>query len=152
MAEFLGIAKLLGSSGGVTTTDDGEGSVLGGIGTCLADSLGTGLEIIIFEDSHRSVPENGLSVLDDVGIELDGLWTDVGTFEIIREVDTVVFQRLDFLGLGREVIEIQTLGKDIIDRKNDFSGFIALLGIFKLIIFAKGLSDLVSEDSLLEGR
>lgn len=67
-------AELFDGRCAITAADDADGIA---IGDCFCDGFCTGIEGWHFEDTHGSVPDDGLGGFDDVGVALCGLWTDV---------------------------------------------------------------------------
>ena len=152
VGEFLGIAEDFSSGGTVATTDNGERTVLfGRRDASFADAFGTFLEGWVFEDTHWAIPEDGLSRLDDAGIEGDGLWTDIRAFIAFWEVGFVAIDEFDIFWSSGKVIEVEAFDDFGIDGENDLASLIALLGVFELVIFTDGIRDVDAEDSLLEG-
>src|SRR4051794_31259681 len=66
--DAVGDAELVGRRGGVPAADDREAA---GVGEGLGHHLGAGGEAGVLEDAHRSVPEHGAGLGDDVA-ELGG--------------------------------------------------------------------------------
>src|SRR3954453_6998669 len=57
-------AELLQRAGAVTTADNGEAAA---VGYRVGDGAGAGCEPFVLEHAHRTIPEDGASVVDDVG-------------------------------------------------------------------------------------
>ena len=137
VGHLAGEAALVDGADGVATTDDANRV---GIGNRLADAHGASSELVHLEAAHRAVPDDGLGVLDDGGVELDGLGTDVEGHPVCGDVVT------DNL---RGSFGVELVCGDVVDGEQelDASGLGGLeggLGGVKKFVFAEGLADVVS--------
>ena len=85
MRDLLGNAGLLDSRDRITSTNDGDGSgLLGSVGNSLGDGDSTLGEVGELEDTHGTVPDDGVGGVDGVGEVSDGLGTNIETHPTIR--------------------------------------------------------------------
>ena len=81
MANLACEAELLDCGGTVSATNDAHAAT---VSDRLCDSNRASIHRWLFEHAHRSVPDNRLGSLDDFGIELGGLWSNIEPFHVIR--------------------------------------------------------------------
>merc|ERR1711953_139475 len=108
---------LLASSCGVTTTDDGDGAVLGCTNDCVHEGFSASLEFPHFKYTHRAIPNNSFRCVDSSFVQRIGFWPAVQTQIAIR--DTL------FLSDGLHIAvftELRRYGE--IHWKNDFDSFL----------------------------
>merc|ERR1719313_789862 len=77
-------AILLAGSGCVTTANNRGGACSSGCNDSVHEGLGANLELGHLEDTHRSVPDDGLGLGDSCCVQLVGLWATVQAHETIR--------------------------------------------------------------------
>lgn len=72
-------AKLLGNSGGITTTNDDGGTVVAGLDTGVENGLGTVGKGVKLENTGGTVPQDSLGLANDLLEGLDGLGAGIET-------------------------------------------------------------------------
>lgn len=140
MGHLSGTSGLLGGSDGVSSSNDGDGSVLlGEVGKDVDNSHGSGGEGLELEDSHRSVHDDGLAVSKLLLLESGGLRTVVKSHPAIRDL-----VNRDDLGLG---LGVELVSDNNVDREDDLlSELLGLghdfLGGLNEVVLAEGGSGL----------
>ena len=137
MGHLGGETALVDSRDGVAAADDGGGA---GVGDGLADAHGAVGEVGHFKAAHRAVPDDGLRALDGVGVELDGLGTDIEGHPAFRDV---VGDGLDVRVVGEGV------GGEVVDGEEELDVELFGLGdhvagVLELVVLAEGLADVVA--------
>ena len=135
MAHVSGASRLFGGGNRVSSSNDGDATVvLGDIGKDVDKVEGSAGELLNLEDSHRSVHDDGLGSGKALLLGLGGLRTVVKSHPSLR--DGIGGDNLG-VGLGRE-----SIGDDDITRKKDsLSELFGLghdfLGSFDEVVFDK---------------
>lgn len=150
MAELV-LNTVLGSDGSsVTTTNDDNLAVLGGVDGSVECSLGAIGELLELEDTSWSVPEDGLGLVDGLLVKLDGLLAAVQSLPAIWDTGLV--------GGGAGVgVWAKLVGGDVVDWEHDLD--VVLLGLLDQVgdglgagLVEEGLADLNTVEGLLEGE
>lgn len=120
MAQLV-LNTVLGSDcSGVTTTDDDDGTLLGGIDNGVESVLGTLGERLQLEDARRTVPEDGLGLSDGLLVQLNTLLTDIQTHVTVGNAFSI--GSIASLRVSGELV-----GGNIVDGKDNLD--VVLLGL-----------------------
>lgn len=121
MGHISGASTLLSGGNGVTSTNDGDGTLLlGEVSENVDNAHSSGSELLEFKDTHRSVHDDGLAVRKVFLLFFGRLGTVVKSHPSIRDL----IRRND-LGFG---ILIELVGNDNIGRKKDLLSKLLGLG------------------------
>ena len=150
MAELVLNTVLGGDGGSVTTTDDDNLARLGSGNSVVQSGLGAACELLEFEDTGGTVPQDGLGLVDGLLEELDRLLAAVETHPAVG--DTLLVGGLASVG-----ILVELVGGDEVNGKDNLD--VVLLGLLNKVLDSLAASlveervtDLHVLEGLLEGE
>ena len=145
MRHLVREASLFDGGDGVATTDDRDAVQLReGVG----DAEGTLGEGVHFEHTHRTVPDDGLALVEFALERLEGVRTDVETHPAFRNVVDGDDLRLGIFG---ELVRDDDVGREQDLHALGFSLGHEFLGEVDLVVFNEGRADGLAE-RLVEGE
>lgn len=121
--------ELNGSCGGVTTTNDSGGTLLGGLNDGSDGRLGAGSEFLKFKHTTGAVEQDSLGLEDLLAEDLARLFTTVQTHEFVRDTAGVS-------GVAHLSVRAELAGSHVIDGEDELD----VLGLSLLDNLANELS------------
>lgn len=139
MGDLVNSVPLGSGGGGITTSDDRDGTVGGSGNDGIEGSLGTLGKGIELKDTGGTVPEDGLCASDDLGKDLVGLFTAVESQPAVR--DSSLVGGIAGLGSRREAV-----GGDVVNGEVELD----VLGLGSLDQLADNLGTVLVEERVTD--
>lgn len=140
MAELV-LNAVLGSNGsGIATANDDGAALLGSLDGGIEGGLGAVGELVELEDTGGAVPEDGLGLVDGIGVELDRLLAAVETHPAIG--DAVLVGSMASVG-----VLVELVGGDVVDGEHDLD--VVLLSLLDKV--GDGLGTGLIEERVADG-